>query len=199
MSNVTVREDGSILVKNVILSYPHLFSPYGQGTETKKFSAKFLMPKATHKADIALLGKLLGEMAMARWKQKLPMTNLCLKDGTLVAKNDGDENYFILAASETTRPAVIDADKTPIAASDADDKMYPGAVVNVLIRPWEQDNTYGKKINANLLAVQYVKKGERLAAARTVDTDSVFEDVSGFDDEEDNSGFGDDTDDGFGG
>ncbi len=198
MSNVKVLDNGDILVKDVILSYPHLFAPYGKGTETKKYSAKFLLPKATHKADIVQLNGILAAAALARWKAKLPMGNLCLKDGTLVAKNDGDENYFILAASEQTRPGVVNSDKTPIPASESDDKMYPGAVVNVLIRLWEQDNEWGKKINANLLAVQYVRKGERLAAARTVDTDAVFDDVSGFDDD---TGFGDDIggDDGFGG
>lgn len=201
MSNIKVLENGDILVKNVILSYPHLFTPYGKGTDTKKYSAKFLMPKSTHKPDIVQLNQLIAGIAMARWKQKLPMANLFLKDGTLVAKNDGDENYFILAASELTRPAVINGDKSPIAASEADDKMYPGAIVNVLIRPWEQDNEWGKKVNANLLAVQYVRKGERLAAARTVDTDAVFDEISGFDDEDDtglDDGFGG-GDDGFGG
>jgi hypothetical protein len=191
MSNIVFREDGTIMVKNVVVSYPHLFAPYGRDGESKKYSGKFLLRKDTHKAEIVALNKKLTELAVGKWQFKLPQAQFFLKDGEAFAKNEGDENYFIISASESTRPSVIDADKTAIYPEEADEKMYPGTVVNLLIRPWMQDNTYGKKINANLLAVQRVRDGERLAASRAIDTDSVFEDVSG--------AFGGETDDGFGG
>lgn len=190
-SNLIFREDGTILIKNVVISYPHLFEPYGQGDGAKKYSAKFLLAKSTHKADIVALNEFLAKTAMAKWKTKLPATNLALKNGELSGKEQ-EEAFFILSASESRRPSVIDADKSPIYPEDADEKMYPGTIVNVLIRFWEQDNQYGRKINANLLAVQRVKDGERLAAGRAnVDVDAVFDDVSSaFDDAGDDDGFG---------
>lgn len=190
MSNVIVREDGTLLIKNAVISYPHLFEPYGKGEDTKKYSAKFLLSKETHKADIVALNKIIADAAIAKWKTKLPATSICLKNGELTGKEQ-DENFFILSASESRRPVVVDTDKSPIYPEDAVERMYAGTVVNVLVRLWEQDNSYGRKINANLLAVQRVRDGERLSAApSTVDVDNVFDDVSG--------AFGDDDADGFG-
>lgn len=192
MSNVKLNENGTILVNGVILSYPHLYEPYSQNGQKGKYSAKFLLPKATHKEAIVAINKIIEKMSVEKWKQKLPPTNLFLKNGELVAKNEGDENYFFLSASETVRPKVVDRDgRTPIPEEDAEGKIYPGAIVDVLINPWAQDNQYGRKINANLLAVRFREKGERLAGGRVeVNTADVFEDISG--------AFGDDSDDGFG-
>lgn len=196
MKNVKFLENGSILVTGVILSYPHLYEPFSKEADKKgKFSGKFLLPKATHKAEAVAIKALIDKMCIEKWKQKQPPTNLFLKDGTLVQKDEGDENYFFLSASETIRPKVVDRDgKTPIPEEDADSKMYAGAVVDVLINPWAQDNQWGKKINANLLAVRFRDKGERRAGGRAeVNLEEAFDDISGaFSDDDgfDDSGFG---------
>jgi hypothetical protein len=38
--------------------------------------------------------------------------------------------------------------------------VYAGCYVNATIRLWGQDNQYGKRINAQLRAIQFVKKGD---------------------------------------
>ena len=76
--------------------------------------------------------------------------------------------------------------------SEEDDVVYGGVIVNVLIRPWAQDNKFGKRINANLVAVQFVRDGERFGQARP-DINEHFGDEEGGDGD---SGFGD-GDDGF--
>jgi hypothetical protein len=53
---------------------------------------------------------------------------------------------------------VIDRDKTPLAESD--NRPYSGCYVNCIIELWAQNNAYGKRINANLLAVQFYKDGQ---------------------------------------
>jgi tripartite-type tricarboxylate transporter receptor subunit TctC len=43
--------------------------------------------------------------------------------------------------------------------TEDDNKPFAGCYVNATIRLWAQDNQYGKRINAQLRAVQYVKDG----------------------------------------
>jgi hypothetical protein len=42
---------------------------------------------------------------------------------------------------------------------ESDNKVYAGCVVNATVRLWAQDNNYGKRINAQLRAIQFVKDG----------------------------------------
>jgi hypothetical protein len=52
--------------------------------------------------------------------------------------------------------------------------------VNVLIRPWTQNHPkYGKRVNANLLAIQLVRDDARFSGTERPDVDDVFGDVSG--------------------
>lgn len=197
--NVTYREDGCILIRNVRLSYPHLFKKWGMNEgDTKKFSSKFLLDKVTHAADIKGLGAHLGKLMQDAFKGRIPNDKLFLRDGDQEGK-DTSKGQWTVAASEDKAPDVINRDKSRI--NEDDDIVYAGCYVNVLLRPWCQNNKFGKRINANLLAVQFVKDGERFSGIERPDTDSAFDDVSeDFDDDataksatkDDNDPFGDD-------
>lgn len=177
MNNVKIREDGTIVVMNAILSYPHLFKAWARNPNEKaKFSARFLLPKDTHAECINIIKQQCIKILKENNKgEKIPADKYFLRDGDLTGKPEDEGRYYI-AASEDTRPNVIDRDKSPL--TEEDDKMYPGAIVNVLIRPWWQNNNYGKRINANLLMVQFVAKGERIAGAARPDVDDVFDEIS---------------------
>ena len=180
---IVFREDGCILVKNVRLSYPHLFKPWAKNPdkETPKYSARFLMDKSTHAQEIKALGQHLTKMMQEHFKGRIPNDKLFFRDGAGSAKPE-QENCFLIAASETRRPDVIHRDRSRI--NEEDDVVYAGCYVNALIRPWVQSNIHGKRINANLLAVQFVRDGERFGAERP-DVSEVFDDVSSdFTDEE---------------
>jgi len=45
-----------------------------------------------------------------------------------------------------------------------DGTIYAGCYVNAIISLWAQDNTYGKRINAQLEGVQFCNNGEPLGA-----------------------------------
>jgi hypothetical protein len=192
MSNVVYREDGTILLKNVTVSFPHVFEPFGVGNNRKKYSAKFLFPKETHAADAKALRAKIADMCVEKWKAPLPASQLCFTDGAATGI-EADEAYYIFGASSKTPPKVIDRDKSDLHAEDADEKMYPGAVVNALVKLWVQDSTIDgqrvKRINADLLAVQRVGDGPRLVAARTAVDLGVFDDISSFDDALSDDGF----------
>lgn len=176
-NNLVMREDGTILIKNVRLSYPHLFKAWaGEEGQEAKFSGKFWMDKKTHREDIIALNKHLTALQQEYFKARIPADKLFLKDGAASGK-DPEADQYIISASEKVRPNVINRDRSPIA--EADDIVYAGCFVNVLIRPWKQANKFGKRVNANLIAVQFVRDGERFTGIDRPDVDDVFDDESG--------------------
>lgn len=187
--HLTFREDGCILVKNVRLSYPHLFKPWGMNEgDDKKYSAKFLLDKKTHADDVKALGQHLVKLQTEAFKARVGNDKLFLRDGAETGKEEMKDQWMI-SASESKRPDVLNRDRTRI--NEEDDIVYAGCFVNVLIRPWAQNNKFGKRINANLLAVQFVKDGERFSGIERPDMDDVFDDVG---EEFDTTQGGDDED-----
>ena len=172
---------------NVRVSYPHIFEPYaGPNGGRAKYSAKFLLSKTEHKALIATAGAQIKALIAKEFKGKTRVPagdKLCLRDGDQSGVPD-EAGFWTLSASESTRPVVVHKDRSPLVESDG--VIYPGCRVNAKIRLWAQDNTYGVRINANLLGVQFVKDDEKLGSGRTqYSADDLFEDVSG--------AFGDDS------
>jgi len=182
-----------INVKAVRISYPHLFEPWARNAnEKRKYSAVFLLNKTEHKDLIRAIAQKIKECAaeFAKDKRCPPAAMLCLRDGDLSGKPEF-EGHWTLNASEETRPVVANRDKSPLTAED--EVIYPGAVVNAKIALWYQDNQWGKRVNANLLGVQFVKDGPRLGnRAARMNADEMFDSVEGFDDEPESVAAGDD-------
>ena len=63
-----------------------------------------------------------------------------------------------VSARSVKRPGVVDRDLSPLTAEDG--KPYAGCYVFATIRLWAQDNQWGKRINASLRNVQFIKDGE---------------------------------------
>ena len=68
--------------------------------------------------------------------------------------------------------------------------IYAGCWVNILIRPWWQNSAkWGKRVNAGLTAVQFVRDDEPFGQGRITseDVDETFDEfadeASGYDDE----------------
>jgi hypothetical protein len=174
LQNLVIREDGCLLIMNARLSYPHLFQKWGKDGDKKKYSAKFLIDKKTHAEAIKALGAEISKAMTAAFKGRIPADKLFMKDGDNEGK-DGYDGQWVISASEDKAPDVINRDKSRI--NEDDDIVYAGCYVNVLIRPWAQNNSYGKRINANLLAVQFVKDGERFSGIERPDTDEAFDTI----------------------
>ncbi|MBT9159029.1 MAG: hypothetical protein DDT26_00278 [Dehalococcoidia bacterium] len=183
-ANVDLRSDGCILLRNVRLSYPHLFKAWAKNPEKEKakFSARFLIDKTTHDADIKALKKHIAGLMEEHFKGKIPSDKLFFRDGEGSAKPE-QENAWSVSASEDRRPDVINRDKSRV--NEEDDIVYAGCYVNALIRPWAQKNIHGKRLNANLLAVQFVKDGARFGADRPSADEAFGEVTEDFDDGDD--------------
>lgn len=167
-----------ITLRNVRLSFPSLFQKaVFNGTETK-FEATFLLNKEEHADTIKQIQSAIADMLKNDLKgAKLGADKICLRDGDDTSY-DGYEGCYSIKASNSKRPLVIDRDKTPLAENDG--RPYSGCYVNGIIELWPQNNEYGKRINANLLGVQFYGDGEPFAsgAAASMDDFDAFEDDS---------------------
>ena len=147
-----------IQLKNVRLSFPHLFdhAQFG-GESTGKFEASFILDKTEHADQIKVIEDAIAKMSKEAFKAKLPSDKVALKDGDDTGREEL-AGKMTIKGSTKKRPIVIDRDKTPIAESDG--KIYAGCYVNAILTLWSQNNNYGKRINAQLDGVQFVKDGE---------------------------------------
>ena len=167
-----------IKLNNVRLSFPSLFRKSVYNGEETKFEATFLLDKKSQGDKIKEIETAIAAAIKENLKgAKIGDDKKCLKNG-----DDFDYTGYAgnmsLKASTNKRPLVIDRDQTPL--TEDDNRIYAGCRVNAIIELWAQNNTYGKRINANLLAVQYFKDDEPFADGDKASID----DFDAFDDEE---------------
>lgn len=159
-----------VTLENVRLSFAQgLFeksTPEGGGEP--KFSASFIFPR--DHAAVAALGAMIVKVATDKWKEKAGEVLTMLKAADKLAVHDGDAkaNYagyagnLYVNASNKVKPLVVDTDpKRTLTAMDP--RPYSGCYVNAIVELWAQDNKYGKRINASLAGVQFIRDGERLS------------------------------------
>lgn len=160
----TNEKDPSIItLPNVRLSFPHLWKPHAmeEGQEPK-FSATFLLDNGEHGPLLDQIDALIDRLALDEFKKKVGFKR-CLRDGNEKSELEGygDGTSFI-TASNKARPGVVNRVLTPIA--EEDNIVYAGCYVNATIRLWVQNNNWGKRVNAQLRAVQFVKDGASFGA-----------------------------------
>lgn len=171
-----------ISLKDVRLAFPALFEAKTvNGEGAPAFSAAFIL--TPDHPSIKELQAAIEKVGEAKWGAKWPAVKkgmeaqdkTALHNGDSKADYEGYEGNFFVSARNKTRPVVIDRDKTPLV--EADGKPYAGCYVNASIELWAQDNNYGKRINASLRGVQFLKDGEAFAGGG-VASDDEFDDLS---------------------
>lgn len=167
-----------IKLNNVRLSFPSLFRKGTFAGEETKYEATFLLNKTEQKDLIEQIQKGIAELISTELKgAKLPADKICLKDGDTF-EYDGYAGHYSIKASSQKRPIVLNRDKSPL--TEDDNIIYPGCYVNAIIDLWAQNNSWGKRINASLLGVQFAKDGEPFgdgSGASADDFDFVDADV----------------------
>lgn len=189
--NLRIRDDGSIVIKNVTLSYPHLFEKWDKDGDAKKekYGATFILDKKIHANEIEKINQLLTQRQKDKFKKRLPKDKLCLRDGDDTGKPEYEGKMILVASDKKVEPTLLDRDGKR-RVKESDDKLYAGALVNGMVAFWDQDNQHGQRINANLLGVQWMDHGERFSTVSRPKADEMFEDegegegsdADGFDD-----------------
>lgn len=206
--------DGTLRLDRVRLSYPHVIEPWAgtrdDGSQGEpKFSGVFLLPKKTHAAAKDLCKERIEEL-LREARITVGADRKFLRDGDLSGKPE-NTGHWTVNASEDRAPILRAPSKQPIRKGQpvtiggkerrAEEVFYGGCWVSAIIRPWVQNNRYGKRINAGLSAVMFVEDGEPFGQGRISEEeiDSRFDqleavDNGGFDDPAPSGGGGGDED-----
>jgi len=191
VTNAVLYSDGLIRIDNVRASYPHLGRPWSQDEDQeKKFSMVGLLDKKTHKAAKDLCVKRIQELMKENKVDKIAADKKFIKDGDLSEKEE-NEGMWTVSARESRRPAIRDRDNNLLTDPDEiDDTLYGGCYVSMLIRPWFQNHKkFGKRVNAGLVAVRFLRDGEPFGEGRIQDEeiDDMMDDVDMDEDNDDRS------------
>lgn len=171
----------NLLLKDVRLAFPAIFEAESVNGGEAKFSAGLLLP--TDHPQLAEIRAALVEVAKNKWGAKAKETydkleatdKLALHDGNLKAEYDGFADMLYINASNSVRPTIVDRDRTPLV--QADGKPYGGCYINASIELWAQDNKFGKRINASLRGVQFLRDGDAFSGGGAAAADE-FDDLS---------------------
>lgn len=176
-----------VKLNNVRLAFPQLFEAKTvNGEGEPAFSASLLIDPAD--PQIKALNAAIDAVAKEKWAAKAEAIlktmratdKTCLHDGDLKDQYAGFEGMLYVSARSKTRPLVIDVNKTPLTAKDG--KPYAGCYVNASIELWAQDNNYGKRVNASLRGIQFLRDGDAFAGGAPASEDE-FDDLSVAEDE----------------
>lgn len=170
-----------VYLSNVTLSFPHIENAADfNGNGIFKFSADFIMNEKDKSFSDFM--KVYQSLALEKWKDKAKavMASLleerkkrCFGKGTEKKNSEtlevldgySDEGAVYIHANNTKRPQIVGADgksidpSNSLALAEEYTKLYGGAKVNAAVKPWLQDNDFGKGIRCNLIAVQFLKDG----------------------------------------
>lgn len=199
---MATEQVGKVTILGVRLSFASLFETNKQdqedGTVRETWKSNFLIPKdgvgeveAIYKGNrMSILKALKAAKADAMEKKwgsdpdkwpKIKADRVFLRDGDEEDWDGYAGQYYISAnAALNDRPSVVtnrkSADGRWIQAEPgAQSAPYSGCYVNAVIMVWAQDNKHGKRVNAMLKSVQFVKDGEAFGAA-PVNPDDEFSD-----------------------
>lgn len=163
----------SIFISGARVSFPHLFRRPVINGEEGKCGAVLMLDPEEHKAVLGQIRDTIATLCKDRLKgRKLPSDKLCLRDGTEkgVPEYDG---YQILSANSRSKPFVIGTDGRTEITSEDDCRIYAGCHVNAKVRLWVQDNKFGKRINCELMAIQFQRDGDPLDGSYVSREDAV--------------------------
>ena len=148
-----------VKLQKVRLSFPALFKPKSVNESEPKYGASFLLSKKDDAAQIDGLRAACLATAKEQWPTKIPTgVKYCVHDGAEKDYDGYGPTVMYISTSATVRPVVVDEFRAPV--TEEDRKIYAGCLVNVVLRLWAQDNQFGKRINAQLQAVQFAAAGE---------------------------------------
>jgi len=188
--------EGLIFLKNARLSFPNIAVPKSpEGGGTAKYSADFLL-----EPNDPVFAKFMEEankLALAKWGDKASAVLQIIQsdrrlrcfgggaeriDKKTIRPYNGYEGKVYIAASRNSdkgMPQIIDGNGAGIdptntlACQNEARKMLGGYYVNAVVKPWIQDNQYGRGIRCDFIAIQLAAEGE-LFGEGVRDASSMF-------------------------
>ena len=185
-----------IQLKNVRFTYVNTLKSrsFDGSPEAARYSVTLLLEKdseeqkAIEDAIGAVAEEKWGKAAKGTLKKLSSENRMCLKDGNDKLGKDGEvlegfEDHFSVAASNKEMPHTLNKYRQVVTLENAgsrdEDHRGPssGDYGAALIRIWAQDNKYGKRINAQLDAIMFIRPGDPLGGTGGMSAGNA---VSGF-------------------
>lgn len=170
-------------------AFINVFEPTAMDGGDPAFNGKFIVDPAD-KATVKKLDEAMLAVAKEKWGAKAQQVfdNLVKtgkkpevgfvkepyknKDGDAY---DGFEDMFYVTAKTSTRPLLIDRDKTPLVQSDG--RPYSGCKAIIQVEFWAQDNKWGRGIRAQLKGLQFHSDGDAFSGGAPASADD-FDDIA---------------------
>lgn len=178
-----------MILTNVRLSFPDLFTPRKQGenAEVEKYAGTFLIPAGSEQE--AKINAEILRVAEAKWPGKGAqiIKQIAGNNMRFCFRPEGEKDYAgyeghrFFKATNASRIPVIDRDRTPLVAADG--KPYSGCYVSVSVEFYAYDNN-GKGIAASLKGVQFYRDGDAFAGGGVASIED-FDDLSAEDEAHD--------------
>lgn len=169
-----------LMLSNVRLSFPQLVEPRAfQEGQPKKYSADLILSPTSDdwkKFMAAVMGAVQakwGENAQAVLQMVQADRKLrCFGNGVekidkkTFKPYDGYQDMVYVSANNANMPQMIESSGKAIDPSNTmayqaiARKMYGGCYVNVALKPWIQENAFGRGIRCELVALQFARDGE---------------------------------------
>ena len=194
VKNCVLYKNGMIRIDNVRGSYVHADKPYkgknkrDDGSEAEpKYSMVAILPKDTHEEAKKLLVDAIAALLKENKDAKVAKDKRFIRDGDDAEKEEYEGAYTV-SANELRKPKCRDrAGELIELPEDIRELFKSGYWFNVLIRPWFQDNDYGRRVNAGLVGIQFVKKDKTFGEGEIDDSDAwdAVEGDDGMDDGDD--------------
>lgn len=181
---IVENKDGSVTVRlrNVRLSFPALFKPRAfEPGKDPTHQATFLMARqGDPEKNLELVKQGIALVVKNGLRGVHPGADrVCVRSGKEKGERgiDGyNADIAFLSANSKKRPIVVDRDLSPLTGEDG--RPYGGCYVNASVRLWAQDGVknpkWGKRVNAQLRAVQFWAEGEPFGES-SVDAGEEFE------------------------
>ena len=166
-----------IKLANVRLSFPRLFRPRAfQPGQDPRFEATFLLDPSdkAHAASIKEIQDTAQAILEEHFNGKVPKgVVMCFGDADEDDKEyDGYQGMFYISTSNKTKPTIVGRKLEEL--DEQSGVPYAGCYVNTNLTLWVMDNQFGKRVNANLRIVQFVRDGEAFGV-RPADAAEEFE------------------------
>jgi hypothetical protein len=174
---VEKKENTDLLITNARTSYFYGFKPYEGDDGSKSYCSHLII--GTDHPQLGALQALMRKVAVATWKEKAEevlqqlkaQDRLCIHRGDIAKPGqDAYKGKLYISSSSKIRPrilATIGGINQEI-GEDHELAPYSGCRVNAIIGVWAQNNKFGKRINAQLMGVQFVGHDQRLSGAGRV-------------------------------
>ena len=157
---MTARRD--VILKDVRLSFPQLWEPRAFREDQKpRYEASFILD--VDDPQIEGIEAAIEEVKEEQWPKGAPRRlEVCLKDGEEKDYDGYGPGVMFVSSASYNKPAVVDRRKRDL--TERDGIPYGGCFVNCHITIWAQDNQFGKRVNAGLVAVQFLRDGPAFGA-----------------------------------